>query len=357
MLPDIGRLRAAQGRFRALRLIHTNEQECLDATSSLDLCAPPRPRAARQLGRRRGPRTMQLRRTTSPPPEGDSFDYRGGAAPASARRAEANFGGLMTALEAEFAPRAGRTPSRRRRPRDLVHAPKNRSPRASSMRKDPPGASSASWRGPPRRVVDRVLQRPGPHRPALRRRPRQLDELLLRSAELDAETLIYRPRAHPFAGPLRSPTTPTSRSSTAPAHPRHLAQHAESSERQAPGRVASSSTRSPARQKDRRPLAPTGASAAAAGRDEARNRPPRAKERVAFLEKQLERTSRQRAERRRRRGQKRHPGRRPRRYTQRRQEHAPNAPHRLRHLSRTNSAHPRTPAPGECASPTAATSS
>src|SRR5262249_19131098 len=76
MLPDIGRLRAAEGRFRALRLVHTplyNEPLTRD-----DIVALVRLRldlvAAIQLSPEGEPKTMDLAYNTPPSPVADNDD-------------------------------------------------------------------------------------------------------------------------------------------------------------------------------------------------------------------------------------------------------------------------------------------
>src|SRR4051812_39739032 len=101
VLPDIGRLRAAEGRFRALRLVHTHlhgepltKDDLVDLVRlRLDLIA------AVQLAPDGNPRSIVYAYNT-PPPSSPPYREVGPVAP---HQLDFDFGNLMSSLEAEFA--------------------------------------------------------------------------------------------------------------------------------------------------------------------------------------------------------------------------------------------------------------
>ena len=100
-LPDMGRLRAAEGRFRALRLVHTHlHGESLTKDDLVDLV---RLRldlvAAIQLQPDGNPRSIVYAYNT-PPPSSPPYREVGPVAP---HQLDFDFGSLMSSLEAEFA--------------------------------------------------------------------------------------------------------------------------------------------------------------------------------------------------------------------------------------------------------------
>jgi GTP-binding protein HflX len=105
MLPDIGRLRAAEGRFRGLRLVHTHlRAEPLTRDDLVDLV---RLRldlvAAIQIGNGGEPRALVY--AYNVPAEPGALPYRA-VGPLPIGQARLDVAGLMTELEAEFARRA-----------------------------------------------------------------------------------------------------------------------------------------------------------------------------------------------------------------------------------------------------------
>ena len=102
MLPDIGRLRAASGRFRGLRLIHTHlhgeplsQDDLIDLVRlRLDLIA------AVQLTVNGDPRAVSY--AYNVPATGDQLPYQV-VGPALPSRLQDDFGALITSLEGEFA--------------------------------------------------------------------------------------------------------------------------------------------------------------------------------------------------------------------------------------------------------------
>src|SRR5690606_30182902 len=124
MLPDIGRLRAAQGRFRALRLVHTHlygepltKDDLVDLTRlRLDLVC------AVLLTPAFEPRAITWAHNV---PNG-SYDVTG---PVPWGRPMPNFGELITALEAEYAGQRGAQEVQRERA-ILLHVADKRGPGA-----------------------------------------------------------------------------------------------------------------------------------------------------------------------------------------------------------------------------------
>src|SRR5262245_29160348 len=113
MLPDIGRLRAADGRFRGLRLVHTHLfGEPLSRDDMIDLVRLRLDLVAAVMLTPEGePRSVHYAYNT---PTSDDVLSRSKDAPAPYRqvgpvpmgRLEVNFGELIHALEDEFAKRS-----------------------------------------------------------------------------------------------------------------------------------------------------------------------------------------------------------------------------------------------------------
>jgi GTPase len=199
MLPDIGRLRAAEGRFRGLRLIHTHLYgESLTRDDLVDLV---RLRldlvAALQLAPDGEVRGMVYAHNVPVSPEADVDDeeetkpYRV-VGPIAPGRMEVDFGSLIANLESEFA-RTSRL--REVRAKDgraiLVHVGEKKKQGAlgrgeESLRELAELADTAGVE-----VVDSVLQLRESIDPRLVLGKGKLEDVLLRSAELDAETLIF----------------------------------------------------------------------------------------------------------------------------------------------------------------------
>lgn len=195
MLPDIGRLRAAEGRFRALRLVHTHlfnepltHDDLVDLTRlRLDLVC------AVLLTREGEPRSITWAYNV-PSREGtngasQNYELVG---PVPYGSEQPNFGELIFALEAEFA-RLQKT--RKVRAKDgsaiLVHVGDKR--QAGAMRRAQSQLaeleSLAETAGV--QVVDRVIQlRDRPDSKLLLGRGK-LEQVVMRAIDLDAETLIF----------------------------------------------------------------------------------------------------------------------------------------------------------------------
>ncbi len=191
MLPDIGRLRAAEGRFRALRLVHTHlygvpltRDDLVDLTRlRLDLVA------AIILTPEGEPRSITWAYNV-PAQSADERPYQV-AGPFPYGHPEPHFGQLIASLEAEFAQkRRARTVAKDGRA-ILVHVGEKRVRGASLRAESRLGELASLARTAGVEVVDQVIQ--------LRDRPDprsvvghgKLDEILMRAIDLDAETLIF----------------------------------------------------------------------------------------------------------------------------------------------------------------------
>ena len=187
MLPDIGRLRAAEGRFRGLRLIHTHVRG--EALTKDDLVDLVRLRldlvAAIQMAPNGEPRSIvYAHNVVGEPP------YRE-VGPLPLHRVDVHVGKLMGDLEAEFARLTG---SREVRAKDgraiLVHILDKKSSKTrsgeESIRELRELARTAGTD-----VADVIVQARTKIDPKFVIGRGKLDDILIRAAELDAETLIF----------------------------------------------------------------------------------------------------------------------------------------------------------------------
>ncbi len=192
MLPDIGRLRAAQGRFRALRLVHTHlfgeeltRDDYLDLVRlRLDLVC------ALQLAPEGEVRAIHYAYNTPAHNDGDPA-YRA-VGPLHPSQLDVDFGKLIAALEEEFA-RLSKT--RKVAAKDgraiLVHVGDRKRPHAlveaeARLRELEELASTAGVE-----VMDRFIQLRERFDPKFLVGKGKLDAILLRAFELDASTLIF----------------------------------------------------------------------------------------------------------------------------------------------------------------------
>lgn len=190
-LPDVGRLRAAQGRFRALRLVHTHlfhepltRDDLTDlARLRLDLVA------AIQLAPDGEPRSLTW--AYNVPTRGPTESPCRIEGPVPWGTPQPDFGSLIASLEEEFA-RQVRT--REIRARDgraiLIHVSERR---AGSTRRAHANLAEleclASTAGVA--VVDRVVQLRANLDPRFVVGRGKLEDIVLRAIELDAETLVF----------------------------------------------------------------------------------------------------------------------------------------------------------------------
>jgi GTP-binding protein HflX len=201
-LPDVGRLRAAQGRFRGLRLIHTHlrnepltHDDLVDLTRlRLDLVA------AIQVGPDGAAGQISYAYNV-PQVESDDPSYRE-VGPLRLDRLDVDFGGLVAGLEAEFARQArGREVRAKDGRAILVHvgeknvAREPTRPRIGARAGDH-AAQSVRELGELARtagveVVDVIVQHREKIDPKFVLGRGKLDDVLVRAMQLDAETLIF----------------------------------------------------------------------------------------------------------------------------------------------------------------------
>ena len=189
MLPDIGRLRAAEGRFRGLRLIHTHVRG--EALSRDDLVDLVRLRldlvAAIQLAPGGDPRSiMYAHNVPGNPP------YRE-VGPLPLSRVDVHVGQLMADLEREFSTLSGTRAVRAKDGRAiLVHVfDKSRSPGGAaaadvSMRELRELTYTAGVE-----VADSIVQGREHIDPKFVVGRGKLDDIILRAVELDADVLVF----------------------------------------------------------------------------------------------------------------------------------------------------------------------
>ncbi|WP_437738751.1 GTPase HflX [Sorangium sp. So ce1335] len=328
MLPDIGRLRAAQGRFRALRLVHTHlfnepltRDDLVDLVRlRLDLVA------AVQLTPQGEPRTIQYAynvpvhgkdevTVTVEGAAGDS-DSDGGdgrrqaelpyrtVGPVAVGRVDVDFGALIQALEDEFAKRSRtRSVAAKDGRAILVHVAEKSKVGAlaraeESLRELTELAGTAGVD-----VADTVLQLRDRIDPRLVLGKGKLDEVVLRASELDAETLVFDRDLTPSQASAIAKHTDLKVIDRTQLILDIFAQRAESSDGKLQVELAQLKYTLPrlGQKDDSLSRLTGGIGGRGPGETKLEIGRRRAKERVSFLEGQLKRLSRQREQRRRRR--------------------------------------------------------
>lgn len=190
MLPDIGRLRAADGRFRALRLIHTHlygepltRDDLTDLTRlRLDLVS------AIVLDAEGEPRSMTWAYNVPAKDGASSYEVVG---PTPYGQAQPNFGELIASLEQEFA-RRGRTREVAKDGRAiLVHVGVRKESRAAERAQASLGELQALAQTAGVEVVDTIVQLREQIDPKFVLGRGKLEDVILRAIDLDAETLIF----------------------------------------------------------------------------------------------------------------------------------------------------------------------
>ncbi|MDI1436271.1 GTPase HflX [Polyangium sorediatum] len=313
MLPDIGRLRAAEGRFRALRLVHThlyNEQLTRDdivdlVRLRLDLVA------AIQLSPEGEAKTMDLAYNTPPSPVAEGEDPRNGlpyrrVGPLPVGRIDIHFGELISALEDEFA----------RRSRIFTHAKDGRAILVHVAEKSKQGAYAEAEdslrelaelsRTAGVEVVDNVVQLREKIDPRLVVGKGKLDDIVLRAAELDAATLVFDRNLTPSQASAISKHADLKVIDRTQLILDIFAQRAESADGKLQVELAQLKYALPrlALKDDSLSRLTGGIGGRGPGETKLEIGRRRAKERVSFLEAQLKKLSRQREQRRRKRARK-----------------------------------------------------
>jgi GTP-binding protein HflX len=318
MLPDIGRLRAATGRFRALRLVHTHlYNEPLTRDDLVDLV---RLRldliAAIQLTPEGEPRTIHYA-YNAPVDAADAADAsdatKRGAGPAlpyhqvgpvPVGRVEVDFGALIQALEDEF---AKRTRARRVSAKDgraiLVHVAEKGKPHAVAQAEESLRELGELARTAGVAVMDSVLQLRDHIDPKFLLGKGKLDEIVLRAAELDVENLIFDKNLTPSQALAITKHTDLKVVDRSQLILDIFAQRAESADGKLQVELAQLKYRLPwLSLKDNSLSRLTGGiGGRGPGETKLEIGRRRAKERVSFLEAQLKKSSRQREQRRRHR--------------------------------------------------------
>jgi GTP-binding protein HflX len=193
MLPDVGRLRAAEGRFRGLRLVHTHlRSEPLTRDDLVDLV---RLRldlvAAIQLTQGGEPRSLSwAHNVPGSGQDGDAAYRQVGPVPIGQSRVDVLR--LMADLEAEFARRARAREVKSKDGRailvhvgDKTHGPKALQEAQESMRELRELARTAGTD-----VVDAVIQMREHIDPKHVMGKGKLEEVVVRAIELDADVLV-----------------------------------------------------------------------------------------------------------------------------------------------------------------------
>jgi GTPase len=197
LLPDIGRLRAAEGRFRALRLVHTHlHGESLTRDDLVDLV---RLRldlvAAVQLQPDGNPRSIVYAYNT-PPPSSPPYREVGPVAP---HQLDVDFGKLMSSLEAEFAKSQRMNKVKAKDGRGILVLVGEKSGRQAAQ--GDVEERLAELRELARtagvEVVDTIVQHRDRIDPKFVMGKGKLDEVVVRAVEKDAATLIFERNLSP----------------------------------------------------------------------------------------------------------------------------------------------------------------
>jgi GTP-binding protein HflX len=192
MLPDIGRLRAAEGRFRALRLVHTHlfnepltRDDLTDLTRlRLDLVA------AILLNPVGEPQRMTWAYNT-PTFEGQGQPFTV-AGPFPYGQPQPNFGELIAALEAEFAQQARtREVSGKDGRAILIHVGDKKKPGGAGRARSRLAELESLARTAGVDVVERVIQLRDQPDPKFVICAGKLEEVVTQAIDLGAETLIF----------------------------------------------------------------------------------------------------------------------------------------------------------------------
>jgi GTPase len=333
MLPDIGRLRAADGRFRALRLIHThlyNEPLTrddlvdlvrlrLDLIAAVQLTPEGEPRAIHYaynvpVPARGAARASVPPRASAPPPADEdqrpvlsspdgTLPYHQ-VGPVPIARADVNFGELIQALEDEFAKQSRtRAVAGKDGGAILVHVGEKGKAAAVLEAEESLRELAELSRTAGVGVMDTILQLRDHLDPKFVMGKGKLDEIVLRAAELDVQTLIFDRNLTPSQAAAITKHTDLKVIDRTQLILDIFAQRAESADGKLQVELAQLKYRLPwLSQKDNSLSRLTGGiGGRGPGETKLEIGKRRAKERVAFLEAQLKKLSKQREQRRRRR--------------------------------------------------------
>jgi GTPase len=325
MLPDIGRLRAATGRFRALRLIHThlyNEPLTrddlvdlvrlrLDLVAAIQLTPEGEPKSVHYAYNAPVHETADAARGSVPPPSDERALLTGDGAlpyhqvgPVPIGRADVDFGALIQALEDEFARRSrGRAVSGKDGRAILVHVGEKGKPGALPLAEESLRELGELARTAGVAVMDTVLQLREHLDTRFVMGKGKLDEIVLRAAELDVDNLIFDRNLTPSQATAITKHTDLRVIDRSQLILDIFAQRAESADGKLQVELAQLKYRLPwLSLKDNSLSRLTGGiGGRGPGETKLEIGRRRAKERVSFLEAQLKKSSRQREQRRRRR--------------------------------------------------------
>jgi GTP-binding protein HflX len=195
MLPAVGRLRAAEGRFRALRLVHTHLRgEPLTRDDLVDLV---RLRldlvAAIQLTSAGEPRSMVWAHNVPADPSDERASPYREVGPVPIGQVHLDVGRLMADLEAEFARRARARPVEAKDGRAiLVHVgDKTLGPSAFQRAEESMSELFELARTAGVEVADTVIQMRAAIDPKLVMGKGKLEEIVVRAIERDATVLVF----------------------------------------------------------------------------------------------------------------------------------------------------------------------
>ncbi len=191
-LPDIGRLRAAEGRFRGLRLVHTHLRgEPLTRDDLVDLV---RLRldlvAAIQVAPTGEPRSIVY--AYNVPAQGGKPPYQE-VGPVPVAQAHLDVGGLMSDLEAQFARLAGAREVEGKDGRAILVHVGDKTQGAAAVRAGEESVRELRElaRSAGTEVVDVVVQMRAGIDPKLVLGKGKLEEVVVRAIELDASVLVF----------------------------------------------------------------------------------------------------------------------------------------------------------------------
>jgi GTP-binding protein HflX len=192
MLPDIGRLRAAEGRFSGVRLVHTHVRgEPLTRDDVVDLVRLRLDLVAAIQMTVQGEAKSLVYAYNVPGGEPGELPYRE-VGPILMGRVDVNVGTLMADLESEFARHRKASSVRAKDGRAiLIHVGDKSKPRAASRVEESMRELRELARTAGTEVADSIVQMRDHIDPKFVMGKGKLDDVVLRAMQLDAETLIF----------------------------------------------------------------------------------------------------------------------------------------------------------------------